>query len=632
MRLQKGKKATSEKKFAALLEASINPIVVVTVDCEYVDFNDAWAHFLGYSPEEMMKYSPKAVTHPLDIEKSSDKFEKLLKGEIDSYRLEKRYIRKDGDIVWADLSIKPVKKLDGDIEFIIEAFTDITKFKEMEIELAARVSDLSFHRDAIDEHAFVSITNIQGNIIYVNDNFCEISEYSREELLGTNHRILKNNDHTLEFYKGMWKTISSGQVWHGEFQNKKKDGDFYWVQASIIPRLDDKGKPFQYLAIQTDITQSKQISEAYRENLMMLEKLLEHTREGYWRIDNDALTIGVNQTMCEILGLDEKDILGRYIFEFVDPENKDIFIKQVQLRKQGHRGTYEVNLSRPDGEQIPCINNATPLYNLQGQKQGAVGLFTRVDALKKAQRGAELANKAKSDFLSRMSHELRTPLNSILGFSQILKISISESSDEDLKQRSSEQIDIMLSSGSHLLDLVDEVLDLAGIESGHLSLSVEDISLRKLLYDVMSMVDPLPSKHNMDVTIDLINNHLDQYLRVDPTRVRQILINLVSNAVKYNRQGGSVKIEVRPAQAGMCVIEVTDCGIGISKFHQRKLFEPFERLGAENTEIEGTGIGLSLTKRLVEALNGDIGFETKQGEGTKFWVSFPVTDCVSPPV
>jgi PAS domain S-box-containing protein len=529
-------------------------------------------------------------------------------------------------IVWADLSIKAVRNSQGNVECVIETFTDITKFKQIEQELAARISDLSFHRDAIDQHALVSITDVRGEIVYVNDGFCAISGYSREDLLGANHRILKSDFHGKETYTEMWETISNGEVWHGEFQNKKKDGVPYWVQASIIPRLGDDGKPAQYLSIQTDITERKQTSEAYRENLMMLEKLLEQTREGYWRIDNGAITTGLNQTMCEILGREEKDVIGKHIFDFVDQKNKDIFIKQVQLRAEGHRGTYEISLSRPDGEQIPCINNATPLYDQQGRKQGAVGLFTRVDALKKAQHEAELANKAKSDFLSRMSHELRTPLNSILGFSQILKKSMSQLDDEVLRNRSTEQIEVMLASGNHLLDLVDEVLDLARIESGHMSMSLEDVSLRKLLSDVMAMSDPLPSKHNMDVTIDLIDRNLDQYLRVDPTRIRQILINLVSNAVKYNRQNGSVKIEVSAARQGMCVIEVTDSGFGLTQSQQRKLFEPFERLGAENTEIEGTGIGLSLTKYLIEALNGEIGFDTKEGEGSKFWVSVPVTD------
>lgn len=238
--------------------------------------------------------------------------------------------------------------------------------------------------------------------------------------------------------------------------------------------------------------------------------------------------------------------------------------------------------------------------------------------LEQATAEAESANMAKSEFLASMSHELRTPLNAILGFGQILETGHGNKLDEDQKF-SVEQI---LSGGKHLLDLINDVLDLAKIESGGMGLSIEDINPRGVIDDCIQVAISLGSSDGVTVTDRTGQADLPR-VRADRTRLKQVLLNLFSNAVKYNTEGGSVALDVEVTDDGYVRFLVSDTGVGIPEEKQSGLFEAFERLGAETTSVEGTGIGLTITRKLVEVMGGRIGFESVVGQGSMFWIDMP---------
>ncbi len=363
----------------------------------------------------------------------------------------------------------------------------------------------------------------------------------------------------------------------------------------------------------------------------ILERLLATTREGFWFIDNETNTIDVNPAMCAILDRPREAILGRSIFEFVDAANKAVFEREIAARRAGALGHYEVSLLRSDGTSIPCINNATPVLDDDGNKIASIGLWTDVSELKatehslqEAKARAESASRAKSEFLSSMSHELRTPLHAILGFAQLLE----SDADFPLGSTQRDQITRILRSGDHLLDLINKVLDLEQIEQGDLPLDIAPVSPRAAVDHALDVARAMARSRAIQVRDDTAGAPLPN-LRADETRLRQVLLNLVSNAVKYNKPGGDVVFSHAREADGGSRFTVADTGPGIADAARGRIFQPFDRLGMEASAIEGAGIGLSLTKQLVELMGGRIDFESTPGQGTRFHVTLPAAETIA---
>jgi len=234
---------------------------------------------------------------------------------------------------------------------------------------------------------------------------------------------------------------------------------------------------------------------------------------------------------------------------------------------------------------------------------------------------ADAANRAKSEFLSRMSHELRTPLNAVIGFGQLLEM-------DSLDGRSREHVQHILKGGRHLLELINEVLELSRIEAGELHISPEPVPLQETVREAVSLVQPLAAKRDIDVSADMSGLASDGHVYADRQRLKQVLLNLLSNAIKYNKDGGEVTVSFARTDAERIRIIVADTGIGIPPDRFSGVFEPFERLGAETSDVQGTGLGLALSRRIVEAMGGSISFESQIGQGTTFTVEFA---CVEAP-
>ena len=238
------------------------------------------------------------------------------------------------------------------------------------------------------------------------------------------------------------------------------------------------------------------------------------------------------------------------------------------------------------------------------------------DEIIREHENAESANRAKSLFLSNMSHELRTPLNAIMGFTQILSMN---DDGNPLNETQLESIGEINNASEHLISLINEILDLAKIESGKVDLDIESFLLSDVFQECQGMMLPLIENKNISLNFDV----QEIKLRTDRKRLKQILVNLISNAIKYNKQDGNVNVTVEIPHETKIRIGVSDTGTGIPQALQNNLFESFERLGAENTKIQGTGIGLVIAKSMTEYLNGKLSFESIEGSGTQFWIDIP---------
>jgi PAS domain S-box-containing protein len=367
--------------------------------------------------------------------------------------------------------------------------------------------------------------------------------------------------------------------------------------------------------------------------------LLQHSFDGVVLTGIESRQIlEVSESFCRLVGFERDDLIGRTSEEvgYVKPNPERA--EAIADAQSGQEGLYETELVNRDGTSrwvefshqllgselvISIVRDVTARRELEQRlrRQHEAAESARVEAeaaradAERAWLEADRANLAKSEFLSRTSHELRTPLNAVLGFAQLLSLGTLSSGQR-------ESVDQVVKAGRHLLNLINEVLDIARIESGELGLSSEAVLVRDLVREAVDLIRPAADQH--EVSIEIEDTRADAYVFADQHRLRQILLNLLSNAVKYNHPGGSVVVSTEATAETTMRIKVADTGSGIRAEDLPMLFVPFQRLGAEQTAVEGTGIGLSLSQRLADAMGGSLGLTSEWGVGSTFWVDLPV--------
>ena len=342
-------------------------------------------------------------------------------------------------------------------------------------------------------------------------------------------------------------------------------------------------------------------------------------------LDNERFK-QVNARLTEMIGYSAEELLERTPIDLTDPDDLPETQRLVKEMLAGaERSSVEKRYRRKNGEILWATRTACIIRDKDGTPRDFLIMVEDITerkraeaALHDAKKEADRANHAKSEFLSRMSHELRTPLNAILGFGQLL-----ERQKPTTQQRA--RVEHIMSAGRHLLNLINEVLDISRIEAGHLQLSVEPVSITEVLDEALSLMRPLAADRSMKLYIDG-KIETDLHLLADRQRLKQVLLNLLTNAVKYTPVGGRVTVSVEPSDSTKTRLIVTDTGAGIAKEKLARLFTPFDRLDVEQSGVEGTGLGLALCQRLMHAMGGDIGVKSIIGEGTAFWIDLPAVE------
>ena len=411
-----------------------------------------------------------------------------------------------------------------------------------------------------------------------------------------------------------------------------RDGSRLPAVVSVTALRDHQGLVIGYLLIGTDNTSRKQIeaeqeklAQRLRDQQFYTRSLIESNIDALMATNSAGIITDVNKQMEALTDCTRDELIGAPFKNcFTDPERAAASIKLVLAERKVTN--YELTASARNGIRTVVSFNATTLYdrdrNLQGvfaaardvteSKMLAELLKGKNAELENAKEVAEKANLAKSEFLSGMSHELRSPLNAILGFAQLLD---SDSPPASSAQKAS--IKQILHAGWYLLELINEILDLAVVESGRLSLSVEPVALAEVLQECQAMVRQEADKRELSLAFPRFD--LPVFVQADRVRLKQILINLLSNAIKYNRQGGQVRVDLSADTPGRVRISIRDTGIGLPEAKLGQLFQPFNRLGQEHSVDQGTGIGLVMSKLLVEMMGGAIGVESSLGLGSVFW-------------
>ena len=359
------------------------------------------------------------------------------------------------------------------------------------------------------------------------------------------------------------------------------------------------------------------------ERVRFLESVLAASPDVVSVMTGDGVVVYVSDAVQNVFGILPQSVVGTSVYDMVGVHPDD----QEQLRASSRRllggevmtDRVRFRLRHPEGRTVVIEARRKIMLDGDLQVMAAVSVATDVSEQVSLERQLYQSNRAKNEFLSRMSHELRTPLNSILGFAQLLEL-------DELTSSQYESLRHISRAGGHLLELINEILDMARIDAGKLDLTLEPVSLDEVVREVATLMQP--QAEQFDVAVDVGSIRVPHVL-ADRQRLRQSITNLVSNAIKYNRRGGLVRIHGDSTSGGRVRLTVADSGPGIPADKQASVFAPFERLGAEQTKVEGTGVGLTLAKRVIEAMGGAIGFDSRVGVGSTFWIEL---DTVQEPV
>jgi len=492
----------AEQRQKMILESAVEGVITINGQGKILFINCAAEKLFGYPKDEVLGKNVKLFVPEPHKSKHDGYLASYQQGRengIIGRTIELEGQRKDGSTFPLDLSLSESQEAD---ERIFVGFVhDLSALKSAQ-------EELKMLSQAIEQSPVsVVITNPAGNIEYVNPRFHEITGYNNAEVLGKNPRLLKSGYTSDEQYKQMWKTITAGGEWLGEFKNIKKNGELYWESASISPIKNNNGKITHFLAIKENITERKQTQQE----------------------------------------------------------------------------------------------------------------------LQQAKEDAELANTTKSEFLANMSHEIRTPLNGIIGMARLL-------ADTQLEKRQRNYTNKLRSSSEILLGIINDILDFSKIEAGKLTIENVEFELDQVLANISNVITYKAEERNIELLFD-VDPTTPYYLTGDPLRLNQVLLNLVSNAVKFTKEG-EIVVKIRPEQLGpskiKLIFSVTDSGIGLSQEQIQKLFNPFTQVdGSTTRKFGGTGLGLSICKQLVELMNGSISVTSELGKGSCFQFSVEFSLCSS---
>lgn len=537
---------------------------------------------------------------------------------------------------WVGVPLKISNKVIG--VMVVQSYRNPKRYDFATLELLETVANqlsIFIERKRAEETTFklskaieqspssIVITDINGNIEYVNPKFSQITGYNLEEAIGQNPRILKSGTHDNSFYENLWQTILAGKDWRGEFHNRKKSGELYWEEAVISPLFNEQGEITHFIAVKEDITEKKIMLEQIVESEERFRSIWENSLDGMRLLDENGIIVDVNPAYCKLVGMKLNELRGRplnTVYEMKDSSEESVRKFRERFRNKTVDKKFEVETNLWNGKKI-WLELSNSFIEFPGSKTLLLSIFRDVtdkkqmiDELIDAKVRAEEMNRVKSYFFANMSHELRTPLVGILGFSEVLKGELKDQPDL------SRMIDLINTSGQRLLETLNMILNISKLEAGKLEVRLTDANIIPLLETSFNLFSSIAKKKNLEYK--LIKPKDEIICRIDPSLFQNIFNNLINNAVKFTKQG-SIVVNVKLNDENV-TIEVSDTGIGIPETHQAVIWEEFRQASEGiNRSFEGTGLGLTIVKKYTELLGGKISLKSKAGEGSTFTAEFP---------
>lgn len=482
------------------------------------------------------------------------------------------------------------------------------------------------YKKAVDYSNIVSKTDKFGNIIYVNELFCKVSWYSKEELIWKNHNILRHPDMSNDIFKNLWKTITQKKIWSWIIKNKRKDWWYYWVKSTIAPILSkETGEILEYISIRTDITELKDTQKAiewYEEAMNTANFVFKLTHE--WHIKF------VNKKFLDYSGYKEKELLWLDFFWNKFSENIDLIIDndsegefKLPFKEKVWKGV--LKMKKKDNNFLYWKTTIVPVLNSNDTLNEYIIIQSDITQLKTAEQKLsdsyaqlKLLGEKKDEFLSIVSHDLRTPISVSQGYISLLTENVIWRIDDDAK-------DILLKiskTNVRLLTLINDLLDSSKLESWKYEFNFEDVNLNTILDDIFFEHNSLAMKKN--ITIILKKEKNEFIINTDINKLKQVFVNIVWNAIKFTKDYWKIEIWYK-VNSDSYEIYIKDNGIWIPEDKKNIIFEKFWQVKNDYTKnIEGTWLWLSIVKIIMENLGWKIFVESKEGIGSIFWLKFPI--------
>lgn len=604
-----------EKQYRFLLQNMREGIQVIGYDWRYLFVNSSVVGQSKYSNEELLGHTMMEKYPGIENTELFWVLQRCMK-ERKPELFENEFTFPNGAKEWYELSIQPVP------EGIFILSMDITERKKTDNELRDSLKEISDYKYAINESSIVAFTDQKGIITHVNDNFCKISKYSREELLGRDHRIINSGYHPKEFIRELWVTIANGEIWRGELKNKARDGSIYWVDTTIIPFLNNAGKPFQYLAIRSDITNRKETEEMLIASENRFRSIIEQFPYPVVTYTPDGTYTNANKAWETMWQYKREDVKGYNIRK--DPQmiasGLSVYVEKAFA---GEVATSEPYLYDPKqiGHDSPkrwMQMTLYPLKNAEGKILEVILILLDItsnkeaeEKLKKYAQELQASNTELERFAYVASHDLQEPLRMVSSFLNLLE----EEFSGKLNETAREYIHFAVDGAGRMKKLVNDLLQYSRVGNNKEEFSA--INLNEIMDYAIRVLDEDIKKRNAKLKVKPL-----PVISANKALIGQLFINLLSNALKYH---GDKRPEIEMGytdDTDSYIFYIKDNGIGIDPKFFDKIFIIFQRLHNKN-EYSGTGIGLAICKKIVETHKGKIWVESMEGNGSTFYVSIP---------
>ncbi|TKB04667.1 response regulator [Alteromonas portus] len=516
---------------------------------------------------------------------------------------------------------------------IDENFTNLSDLSSLMYELIREqknaTNELLLQRRAMDKHGIVATIDINGNLLSANDKCCQLSGYSREELIGQSTAIFRVDNISSTEQVEILGTLVKGEIWQGELNSLTKDDKPWTVFATIVPIVEYNRQVNRLVVICTDMSEQLRLARRLKEDRTFHESITDSIGEGVYAVNGEGKTQFLNPAASRLLGWTLKELQERRFHDTVHYQKGDGTLlprEQCPVNLTIKSGTsytsYEDFFTDKRGRLFPISIVAVPLFDKEGKPDGHVGVFNDISSqkaiehkLQKAYDEAQSANKAKSDFLATMSHEIRTPMNAIIGLTHLAL----ESQDNEQQQQYLEKVQ---NSANALLELVDSILDFSKVEANKIDIIDEPFTLTRTIEKLAQVFQVKAQQKQLQLLFD-IRCSANIPCQGDSEKIYQVLLNLLSNAIKFTERGSvTLIVEQKGSELMFCV---SDTGMGITDEGKSKLFNAFVQADASiSRKYGGTGLGLAICKRLVALMGGNLTLESKVNEGSRFSFSLPV--------